>query len=68
MGYTAHSYGLYDPQLWVIQPITVGSKTYAGKSENVCWKVGKNMLKNICFFFRNLSPYLPYLFVGVNNF
>ena len=68
MGYTTHSYGLYDPQLWVIQPITVGSKTYAGKSENVCWKVGKNMLKNICFFFRNLSPYLPYLFVGINNF
>ena len=35
MGYTTHNYELYDPQLWVIQPITVGSKTYAGKRENI---------------------------------
>ena len=44
MGYTTHSYGLYDPQLWVIQPTVVGSKTSAHETENICAHPGKHLL------------------------
>ena len=42
MGRTTHNCELYDPQLWVIQPITVGSKTSAHVLENLCLQPGKH--------------------------
>ena len=46
MGCTTHNCELYDPQLWVVQPITVGSKTPAHDLENICWETGKHLLTN----------------------
>ena len=43
ISFTAHSYGLYNSQLWVIQPTVVGCKTCAQKLENSCCQIGKLM-------------------------
>ena len=43
MGRTTHSYGLYDPQLWVVRPITVGSRMSAHDWENICSRIGKHL-------------------------
>ena len=42
MGRTTHSYGLYDPQLWVIRPTVVGSRISAHDWENICPENGKH--------------------------
>ncbi len=46
MGCITHSCGSYDSQLWVVQPITVGSKTSAHDWKNICWETGKHLRTN----------------------
>ncbi len=46
MGCITHSCGSYDSQLWVVQPITVGSKSCAHDWENICSRLGKHPLGN----------------------
>ena len=43
MSYTTHSYGLYNPQLWVIKVMLMIGKTSAHDRENICSEKRKHV-------------------------